>query len=221
MRNASPDQPSNVSPDARLRILLADDHVILRQGLASLLEMEPDMQVVAQAGTGRKAVDLYRQHRPDVGLIDIEMPDGDGPETISTIRDFDPTAKLVVLTTYIGEEDVFRSMSAGAKGYLLKDEEPEVLMACIRKVAAGGKHITGLVAEKLSDHMPGEQLSDRETDVLRLLEQGKSNADISKSLGISESTVKFHMNNIMSKLHVSDRTQAVVVASRRGLLRLT
>lgn len=204
-----------------LRVLLADDHVILRQGLASLLNMEADMQVVAQAGTGRTAVDLYREHHPDIGLIDIEMPDGDGPEAISVIRTFDPAAKLIVLTTYIGEEDVFRAMSAGAKGYLLKDEEPEVLMACIRKVAAGGKHISGQVAEKLSDRMPGEQLSDRETDVLRLLAQGKPNADIARTLGISESTVKFHMNNILSKLHVSDRTQAVVVASRRGLLRLT
>ena len=203
------------------RILLADDHVLLRQGLASLLNMESDMQVVAQAGTGRKAIDLYREHRPDIGLIDIEMPDGDGPETISIIRTFDIAAKLIVLTTYIGEEDVFRAMSAGAKGYLLKDEEPDVLMACIRKVAAGGKHISNEVAEKLSDRLPGEQLSDRETDVLRLLAQGKPNIDIARSLAISESTVKFHMNNILSKLHVSDRTQALVVASRKGLLRLT
>lgn len=204
-----------------LRILLADDHVILREGLASLLNTESDMQVVAQAGTGRKAVELYREHRPDVGLIDIEMPDGDGPETILTIRDFDPAAKLVVLTTYMGEEDVFRVMSAGAKGYLLKDEEPDMLMACIRKVAAGGKHISIQVAEKLSDRMPGEQLSDREIEVLRLLAQGRSNADMARALAISESTVKFHMNNILSKLHVSDRTQALVVASRKGLLRLT
>lgn len=203
-----------------LRILLADDHIILREGLASLLNLEPDMEVVAQAGTGRKAVDLYREHRPDVGLIDIEMPDGDGPEAIAAIRDFDPAAKLVVLTTYMGEEDVFRAMRAGARGYLLKDEEPDTLMACIRKVAAGGKHITGQVAERLSDHIPGEQLSDRESDVLRLLAKGSQNSEIGRSLGISESTVKFHMNNILSKLHVSDRTQAVVVATRRGLLRL-
>lgn len=204
-----------------LRILLADDHVILRQGLASLLNTEADMQVVAQAGTGRKAVELYREHRPDLGLIDIEMPDGDGPEAISAIRSFDTAAKLIVLTTYMGEEDVFRAMSAGAKGYLLKDEEPDVLMACIRKVAAGGKHISSQVAEKLSDRMPGEQLSDREIEVLHLLAQGKPNADMARSLAISESTVKFHMNNILSKLHVSDRTQALVVASRKGLLRLT
>lgn len=204
-----------------LRILLADDHVILRQGLASLLNMEPDMHVVAQAGTGRKTVDLYREHRPDVALVDIEMPDGDGAEAISVIRSFDPNAKLIVLTTYMGEEDVFRAISAGAKGYLLKDEEPETLFACVRKVAAGGKHISNQVAEKLSDRLPGAQLSDRETMILRLLAQGRNNADIARSLKITESTVKFHMNNILSKLHVSDRTQAVVVAMQKGLLRST
>lgn len=202
-----------------LRILLADDHVILRQGLASLLNMESDMRVVAQAGTGRSAVDLYRVHRPNIGLIDIQMPDGAGPETISAIRAFDPVANLIVLSTYIGEEDVFRTMSAGARGYLLKDAEPDALMSCIRKVAAGGKHITSDVAAKLSDRMAGEQLSDRETDVLRQLAQGMPNSEIARSLEVSESTVKFHMNNILSKLHVSDRTQAVVTAARRGLLR--
>jgi two-component system NarL family response regulator len=137
------------------------------------------------------------------------------------IRTFDAAAKLIILTTYIGEEDVFRAMSAGAKGYLLKDEEPETLFGCIRKVAAGGKHISTQVAEKLSDRLPGEQLSDRETTILKQLAQGKSNNEIAQSVDITESTVKFHMNNILSKLHVSDRTQAVLVAIRKGLLRVT
>jgi two-component system, NarL family, response regulator len=204
-----------------IRILLADDHVILREGLASLLNMEPDMQVIAQASTGRNAVNLYREHRPDVSLFDIEMPDGNGPEAISVIHTFDATAKVIILTTYMGEEDVFKAVEAGARGYLLKDEETDVLLACVRKVAAGGKHMSSQVAEKLSDRRPGEQLSERETDVLRLLAEGKVNGQIARQLKMSESTVKFHVNNVFSKLHVSHRAEAIVVAVRKGLLRLT
>ena len=211
----------NGKPAAKLRILLADDHSILRQGVASILNSEDDMEVVAQAGSGRKAVDLYREHRPDIGLIDIDMPDGDGPETISVIRTFDPNARLVVLTTYIGEEDVYRAMSSGAKGYLLKGEEPEVLLSVIRKVAAGGRHIPQQIAEKLSDRLPGDNLSVREVEVLEKMVEGKTNLEIAGNLSITESTVKFHVNHILSKLRVADRTQAVVAALRRGLVRLS
>jgi two-component system NarL family response regulator len=205
----------------KIRILLADDHAILREGVAAILNTEPDIEVVAQAGTGRKAVDLYREYRPDIGLIDIEMPDGDGPETISVIRQFDPSARLIVLTTYLGEEDIYRAMSAGAKGYLLKGETPEVLTGCIRAVAAGGIYLPGNIAEKLAEQLPGEDLSGRELDVLRLLVTGKTNLEIAGTLGITESTVKFHVNHVLSKLRVTDRTQAVVTALRKGLVGLS
>jgi two-component system NarL family response regulator len=205
----------------KIRILLADDHAILREGVAAILNTEPDIEVVAQAGTGRKAVDLYREYRPDIGLIDIEMPDGDGPEAISVIREFDPGARLIVLTTYLGEEDIYRAMSAGAKGYLLKGETPEVLTGCIRTVAAGGIYLPGNIAEKLAERLPGEDLSGRELDVLRLLVTGKTNLEIAGTLGITESTVKFHVNHVLSKLRVTDRTQAVVTALRKGLVRLS
>jgi two-component system NarL family response regulator len=199
---------SNPTMQSKIRILLADDHAILRE-------------VVAQAGTGRKAVDLYREWRPDVGLIDIDMPDGDGPETISIIRSFDPQAKLIVLTTYIGEEDVYRSIAAGARGYLLTGEEPEILLNCIWKVAQGGRYIPPAVAEKLIDRMPGDELSDREIGVLELLVEGKNNQEVAVALKITESTVKYHIGHILSKLRVADRTQAVIVALRRGLVRLS
>lgn len=212
---------TKLSASPKLRILLADDHHILREGVAVILNTEPDMEVIAQAGTGRQAVNLYREHRPDVGLFDIEMPDGNGPEAISIIREFDPQARLIVLTTYVGEEDVFRSISAGAKGYLLKGETPDALITCIRTVAAGGKYFPKEVAEKLADRLPGEGLSERETDVLRLLALGKTNAEIAGQLNISESTVKFHVNHIFAKLRVTDRTQAVIAAIRKGLVRLT
>jgi two-component system NarL family response regulator len=205
----------------KIRILLADDHAILREGVAAILNSEPDMVVVAQASTGRKTVDLYRELRPDVGLIDIEMPDGDGPEAISVIRQFDPGARLMVLTTYLGEEDIYRAVSAGARGYLLKGETPEVLAGSIRTVHSGGRYLPGPIAEKLAERLPGEELSSRELDVLRLLVEGKTNLEIARQLSITESTVKFHVNHVLSKLHVSDRTQAVVAALRKGLVRLS
>ena len=209
------------SENAKIRILLADDHAILREGVASILNSKVDLEVIAQAGTGRKAVDLYRLHRPDVGLIDIEMPDGDGPETVSVIRAFDPEAKLIILTTYFGEEDVYRSIAAGAKGYLLKGEDPDILLECIHKVARGGKYIPNAVADKLVDRMPGDELSTREIEVLELLAKGKTNQEVADTLNIAESTVKFHVNHILSKLRVTDRTQAVVSALRKGVVRLS
>jgi DNA-binding NarL/FixJ family response regulator len=204
-----------------IRVLLADDHTILREGVASILNSQEDMQVVAQAGTGRRAVECYRELRPDVMLIDIVMPDVDGPEAISLIRDFDPQVKAIVLTTFVGEEDVYRSLSAGAKGYLLKGEEPAVMLACIRKVMEGGRHIPSQVTDKFMDRIPDDALSARELEVLRLLVAGQSNQEAATTLAISESTIKFHVNHILAKLNATDRTQAVIIALRRGLVRLT
>jgi DNA-binding NarL/FixJ family response regulator len=203
-----------------IRVLLADDHTILREGVASILNSQEDMRVIAQAGTGRRAVECYRELRPDVMLVDIVMPDMDGPEAIALIRDFDPQARAIVLTTFVGEEDVYRSLSAGAKGYLLKGEEPAVMLACIRKVVAGGRHIPSLVTEKFMDRIPDDALSARELDVLKLLVAGKSNQEAATTLAISESTIKFHVNHILAKLNAADRTQAVIIALRRGLVRL-
>lgn len=203
-----------------IRVLLADDHTILREGVASILNSQDDMEVIAQAGTGRRAVECYRELRPDVLLIDIAMPDVDGPEAIALIRDLDPQAKAIVLTTFVGEEDVYRSLSAGAKGYLLKGEEPAVLLECIRKVVQGGRHIPSQVTDKFMDRIPDDALSARELEVLKLLVEGKSNQEAATSLSISESTIKFHVNHILAKLNAADRTQAVIIALRRGLVRL-
>ncbi len=204
-----------------IRVLLADDHTILREGVASILNSQEDMRVIAHAGTGRRAVECYRELRPDVVLIDIAMPDVDGPEAITLIRELDAQAKAIVLTTFFGEEDVYRSLSAGAKGYLLKGEEPSVMLACIRKVVEGGRHIPSQVTDKFMDRIPDDSLSLREFDVLKLLVEGKSNQEAATALSISESTIKFHVNHILAKLNAADRTQAVIIALRRGLVRLT
>ncbi len=203
-----------------IRVLLADDHTILREGVASILNSQEDMEVIAQAGTGRGAVECYRELRPDVMLIDIAMPDVDGPDAIALVREFDPQAKAIVLTTFIGEEDVYRSLSAGAKGYLLKGEDPAVMLTCIRKVVQGGRHIPAQVSEKFLDRIPDDALSARELEVLKLLVEGKSNQEAAAALSISESTIKFHVNHILAKLNAADRTQAVITALRRGLVRL-
>jgi two-component system NarL family response regulator len=203
-----------------IRVLLADDHTILREGVASILNSQQDMEVIAQAGTGRRAVECYRELRPDVMLIDIAMPDVDGPEAIALVRDFDPQAKAIVLTTFIGEEDVYRSLSAGARGYLLKGEDPAVMLACIRKVVQGGRHIPSQVSDKFMDRIPDDALSARELEVMKLLVEGKSNQEAAAALSISESTIKFHVNHILAKLNAADRTQAVITALRRGLVRL-
>jgi DNA-binding NarL/FixJ family response regulator len=176
-----------------IRILLADDHAILREGVALMLNAEPDMIVVAQAATGRKAVDLFREHRPHIGIMDMDMPDGDGAETIASIRTFEPDARLIVLTTFIGSEDVFRAISAGAKGYLLKGEDPDEFLACIRKVAAEGRYVPPVVAEQFSDRLPEDALTDREMAVLKCLVEGKSNTETATELHVTESTVKFHL----------------------------
>lgn len=203
-----------------LRILIADDHPVVRQGLAALIDRQPGMQVVAEASTGREAADAYAATRPDVGLIDLRMPDGDGAEAIARIRAAHPAARLIVLTTYDTEEDVYRGLRAGAMGYLLKDAPPHALLAAIQAVAAGQKHIPPAVAAKLAERMLTPELTERERDVLRELVAGRSNREIAAALQIGEGTVRTHVQNILSKLDAQDRTQAVTIALRRGLMRL-
>lgn len=203
-----------------IRVMIADDHSVVRQGLATLIEQEPDMTVVAQARDGSEAVALFCEHQPDVTLMDLRMPNMDGVTAITTICAQLSTAQIVVLTTYDGDEDIYRGLRAGAKGYLLKDAEPDELLNAIRTISRGQKHIPPAVGAKLAERMSSPDLSDRELEVIRLMALGKSNHDISTDLNISESTVKFHINRILSKLGVSDRTQAVIVALKRGIANL-
>lgn len=203
-----------------IRILIAEDHAVVRQGLAAIIKDEVDMVVVAQATNGQQAVELYQQHQPDVVLMDLKMPKLEGVEAIGLIRGAFSHAHIIILTTYDGDEDIYRGLQAGARGYLLKDATAEELLDAIRLVHQGQKYIPSQVAVKLAERINSTDLTDRELDVLRLLVIGKSNYDIGTALSISERTVKFHINNIFNKLGVSDRTQAVIHALKRGLARL-
>jgi DNA-binding NarL/FixJ family response regulator len=203
-----------------IRVLVADDHGVVREGLVSLIGRKADMTIVGEATNGREAVDLWKEHRPDVTLLDLRMPELDGVAAIKEIRAIDEKARFVVLTTFDGDEDIYRAIQAGAKGYLLKDVPREALMDCIRRVHAGETCVPVHLAMKLADRVSGETLSDREIDVLKLMALGKSNKEIGSSLFISEGTVKSHVKSIFAKLNVISRTEAVANASRRGLIRL-
>jgi len=204
----------------RIRILIADDHSVVREGLVSLVKRKSDMTVVAEASNGREAVDLWKEHRPDVALLDLRMPELDGVGAIKEIRELDPNAHILVLTTFDGDEDIYRAIKAGAKGYLLKDTAREALMDSIRRVNAGETCIPSTLAAKLADRVSGEALSAREIEVLQRIAAGKSNKEIGAELFISEGTVKTHVKSIFSKLDVMSRTEAVATATRRGLIQL-
>ncbi len=205
---------------ARIRVLIADDHTVVREGLAAIIGRQPDMQVVAEANNGREAVALWKQHRPDVTLLDLRMPELDGAGAMVEIRTEDASARVIILTTYDSDEDIYRGMQAGARAYLLKDARREDLVECIRRVRAGGVFVPPEIAAKLAERVGGEDLTPREIEVLRLLAGGKSNKEIGGSLFISEATVKSHMKSIFAKLSVLSRTEAIAAASRRGLIRL-
>lgn len=202
-----------------IRVLIAEDHTVVRDGLASIINQQADMQIVGEAGNGRLAVDLWRKHRPDVTLMDLRMPELDGVNAIYEIRAIDPNARIIVLTTYDGDEDIYRGMRAGAKSYLLKDVRREELFQCIREVHAGHAFLPPAVAAKLAERLPAEELTPRELDVLRLLATGKPNKLIGADLTITEVTVKSHVQSVFRKLNVLSRTEAIAVANRRGLLR--
>ena len=209
------------SPSAdKIRLLIADDHMTVLAGLASIIGMQRDMIVVAEAANGRQAVDLWRKHRPDVTLLDLRMPKLDGVGVIDEIRKEDTSARIVILTTYDTDNEIYRAIKAGAKGYLLKDARREELLDCIRKVNRGDTCIPQELVEKLAAGMSSEILTGRELGVLALLARGKSNKEIGANLFISETTVKGHLRHIFTKLNVLSRTEAVTVASRRGLVQL-
>lgn len=203
-----------------IRVLIADDHAIVRNGLVRMVELTAGMEVVAEAGTGIEAVALFRQHQPDVTLMDLRMPQMNGVEAIVAIRQEFPNAHIAILTTYDTDEDIFRGLQAGAKGYLLKDSKMSELLDAIRTLHTGHRYIPPAVGAKLAERMSQPQLSDRELEVLRLICTGKTNQEMCNDLSISESTIKFHINNIFTKLGVSDRTQAVVIAIKRGITNL-
>jgi DNA-binding NarL/FixJ family response regulator len=206
----------------RIRVLIGDDHTVVREGLLLLLEGRPDLVVVGAASNGREAVDLWKEHRPDVTLLDLRMPVLDGVGAIKQIREVDPNAHIVVLTTFDGDEHIYGAIKAGAKGYLLKDATREALMDCIHKVHIGETYIPSILAAKLADRVSGEveALSAREIEVLQKIAAGKANKEISSELFIGEGTVKAHVKTIFRKLDVVSRTEAVAIATRRGLIQL-
>jgi DNA-binding NarL/FixJ family response regulator len=204
--------------DQKIRIIVIDDQAVVRQGFAALINTVADMSVIAEGTNGQQAIDLYREHKPDVMLIDLRMPVLGGVDAIAAIRREFPNARIIVLTTYDGDEDIYRSLQAGAQGYLLKDVFFEDLEDAIRKVHAGARRIPAEVAERLVGRMSGSELTSRELEVLQQIVAGKSNKEIGAFLNISEATVKSHINNILSKLGVSDRTQAATTAIQRGIV---
>jgi DNA-binding NarL/FixJ family response regulator len=217
---ASDDKKKPKAKKERIRILIADDHSVVREGLVSLVKRKSDMVVAAEASNGREAVELWKEHRPDVTLLDLRMPELDGVGAIKEIRELDENAHIVVLTTYDGDEDIYRAIKSGAKAYLLKDTARDALVETVRRVHAGETYLPPQLAAKLAERVSGEALSPREIDVLQRMAVGKSNKEIGAELFISEGTVKTHIKSIFSKLDVVSRTEAVATATRRGLIQL-
>lgn len=202
----------------KIRIMVVEDHQVVRQGFSALLRTVNDFAVAAEAGTGEQAVALFREHTPDVTLMDLRLPGMGGVEAIGAIRKDFPDARIIVLTTFDGDEDIYRALQAGARGYLLKGMNIEELIDAIRIVHRGKSRIPPAVAERLAERLAGPALTERETDVLRLIVAGKSNKEIGTALFISEATVKTHINNMLGKLGVTDRTQAATTALQRGIV---
>jgi two-component system NarL family response regulator len=211
---------SPITSAARASVLVADDHALLRTGVANIINQEPDLFVVAEAGTGAEAVAAYERHRPDVTLLDLRMPIMEGVEAVRQIRDRDPLARVIVLTTYDTDEEIARALKAGAKAYVLKDISADELVRCIRDVLGGKTYLAPAAAAKLAEGVTRVQLTPREMATLRLMADGKSNKEIAGDLAISERTVKTHLGHLFEKLGVASRTEAIKVATRRGLVRL-
>jgi two-component system NarL family response regulator len=214
-------EPAVISPDAvkQARVLVVDDHSLLRTGVANIINQEPDLEVVAEAADGRAAVDAFIAHHPDVVLMDLRMPEMEGVEAVRRIREIDAHARVIVLTTYDADEDIARALQAGAKAYILKDIAADALVACVRAVLAGKTYLAPSAAAKLAERVTQVQLTPRELAAMRLVASGRSNKEIAAALDISERTVKSHLAHLFEKLQVTSRTEAVRVATRRGLVR--
>ena len=203
-----------------IRVMIVDDHPVVRQGFGGMLAIEPDIVVVAEAANGQEAIDLFRQHRPDVTLMDLRMPLVGGVEAITRIRKHFPKSRFIVLTTYDGDEDIYRALQSGAQGYLLKTMYCDEIIGAIRTVNEGRRYIPMLVATRLAERLDSSELTTREIDVLELIVKGRSNKQIADVLAITEHTVKGHVSNILGKLGVDDRTQAATAAIQRGIIHL-
>jgi len=206
--------------ETAIRVMCVDDHPLMREGIASLIRRQPDMQLVAEAASAGEAIAAYRRHRPDVALLDLRLPDGSGIDALIALRAEFPDARVIILTTFAGDVEIQRALRAGARGYLLKSMPPQELVGGIRDVHAGRKRIPAEVAAQLAEHMGAESLTARELEVLREVVTGSRNRDIAERLFIAEETVKVHMKNLMHKLGAKDRTEAISIAIRRGILRV-
>jgi DNA-binding NarL/FixJ family response regulator len=203
-----------------IRILTVDDHPLLRKGIAALVNAEPDLKLVAEASNGEEAIEAFRSHQPDVTLMDLQMPTLDGTAAIGRIRDEFPNARIIVLTTYTGDAQVLRALRAGARAYILKGHVHKELLETIRAVHAGQKRIPPDVAAELAEHSMDDELTEREIDVLKLVAAGNANKNIADQLSIGEATVKSHVSNILSKLSANDRSHAVTIGLKRGIIEL-
>jgi DNA-binding NarL/FixJ family response regulator len=206
--------------DFVIRVLSVDDHALLREGIAALVGNQPDMELVAEAVNGREAVELFRKHQPDVTLMDLQMPEMNGIDALSAIRGEFPQARIIVLTTYTGDVQVFRALKAGARAYLLKGLLRKELIETIRVVHAGQKRLAPEIAAEIAEHAIDGALTPREIDVLRLISEGNANKEIAAQLSLTEETVKGHVKNILAKLGAKDRTHAVTIGLKRGILEL-
>lgn len=209
-----------MSEPKRIRVFCVDDHPLLREGIATLINSQPDMELVGEAENGQQAIQLFKKHRPDVTLMDLRLPDMSGIDALIAIRSEAPQGRVIMLTTFEGDVEIHRALQAGARGYLLKNMPPEELLNIIREVHAGKKRIPPEVASQLVEHMGEESLSQREIEVLREVAGGNRNREIAEKLFISEETVKVHIKHIMEKLGATDRTQAVAISIRRGIIQL-
>ena len=209
-----------MSNSSTIRVLSVDDHPLLREGIAALVNNQPDMELIGEASTGTEAIQVFKQHQPHVTLLDLRLPDMSGIDTLIAIRTEFPEARIIMLTTFEGDVEIQRALQAGARGYLLKNMPPSELLDVIRQVHAGKKRIPPEIASQLAEHLSDETLTDREVEVLKEVANGNRNRNIAEKLFISEETVKVHIKHIMEKLGAADRTQAVAIGVRRGIIQL-